>query len=484
MAGFDGISSAEVGLLAATPGPGVRRDSDDYVDGDASTFGAPNRWDDRTQDLDALRDRGAPPLGIDTGAPATPPATAPAACGCAATPRALTGAWLGLLVLAWRRRALGLAALVGCADPAPEPVEATTSCFADADADGFGAAGSDPIPCDAETARGDADCDDGDPWVNPAGTEICGGGDEDCDGLVDDDDPDVADPLAFYADEDRDGWGGAPTTACVLGPEDALQGGDCDDGDPDIHPGAEEQCDEVDRDCDGIAGTDAGASAACALDSCAEALDLFGPGVDGAYWIRVSSGDAALLWCDLSTDGGGWTLGFLRSSSGSGDQGDFGAGEVDLEALSVSPAMASDDPTPRRGWLDLNATAYAELRLTAALYGVETYRSEVIPRAHLRLAFGEPGYLLYGGESPYLWCGGPASYTDAGIGQVDRPPGAPADCKGHGSVGSGWDFSTSTWVNQGLTLCGSDASNWIHGSWGGTYIAYGTPGAAQAIWVR
>ncbi len=41
--------------------------------------------------------------------------------------------------------------------------------------------------------------------------------------------------LAHGADEDDDGW---------------IDEVDCDDGDPEVFPGAEEQCDDRDNDCD------------------------------------------------------------------------------------------------------------------------------------------------------------------------------------------------------------------------------------------
>jgi hypothetical protein len=67
---------------------------------------------------------------------------------------------------------------------------------------------------------------------------------------------------------------------------------------------------------------------------------------------------------------------------------------------------------------------------------------------------------------------------------VDNPPDAPADCRGHGSLGSGWDFSEYTGVNLGLTLCGGDGSAIMTAAPGGGWIYYGGSGAAQALWVR
>ena len=63
----------------------------------------------------------------------------------------------------------------------------------------------------------------------------------------------AAEPTWFYVDEDGDGFGGeAWTEPTREAPEGAVAtGGDCDDADPAIHPGADETCDGVDNDCSG-----------------------------------------------------------------------------------------------------------------------------------------------------------------------------------------------------------------------------------------
>lgn len=105
----------------------------------------------------------------------------------------------------------------------------------DLDGDGFGST---------------LDCDDRDAGIHPGAVEICDGRDQDCNGTADDG---VTDAPLWFADRDGDGHGdiGAPQTACEPPSGTVASHDDCDDADPNIHPGAEERCDGVDEDCDG-----------------------------------------------------------------------------------------------------------------------------------------------------------------------------------------------------------------------------------------
>ncbi len=130
---------------------------------------------------------------------------------------------------------------------------------ADADADGF-------IECvplagwSGGPLAGSGDCDDTQPTVFPGGLEAVDGVDSDCDGLLH--------PLE--RDDDGDGWFEAVPDDAWLGDPD--HGGDCDDGDPAVSPGADEGCDGLDSSCDGLPGpleadVDGDGFVACAYDA-------------------------------------------------------------------------------------------------------------------------------------------------------------------------------------------------------------------------
>jgi len=88
--------------------------------------------------------------------------------------------------------------------------------------------------------------------VTPGATERCNGQDDDCDGTTDE--PDAADATTWYADVDGDGWGDDldTTVSCTAPSGFAADGGDCDDGDASVNPGAIDLCEDgYDDDCDG-----------------------------------------------------------------------------------------------------------------------------------------------------------------------------------------------------------------------------------------
>ncbi len=136
---------------------------------------------------------------------------------------------------------LFLAFALGCEPKDSKPPEDTGPVSMDGDGDGY-------VSVD--------DCDDANPAIHPGADERCDGVDNDCDGEIDEDD--AVDMLDWYLDADGDGWGDQAglTEACEIPSAHVERAGDCDDDDPEIHPGAAERCNGLDDDCDGAVDED------------------------------------------------------------------------------------------------------------------------------------------------------------------------------------------------------------------------------------
>jgi len=190
--------------------------------------------------------------------------------------------------------------------------EVTVPFYRDADEDGYGDPLDVVIGCTPPdgTIAESGDCDDDNADVHPGVEELCDGVDNDCNGVLDADDdflgaPDVscldegvclgtlpscaaasgwvciyppelyeADEVlhcdgfdndcdgqvdeglltTYYLDADHDGAGATGSAVPGCEPPSAryvTTGGDCNDTNPAIHPGAAEVCDGLDNDCDG-----------------------------------------------------------------------------------------------------------------------------------------------------------------------------------------------------------------------------------------
>jgi hypothetical protein len=132
-----------------------------------------------------------------------------------------------------------------------------TTFYADLDRDGYGSRSvgarlgclGDPAP--TGFAAMDGDCDENNEMVHPGATEVCNLMDDDCNGQIDENVP----PVMMWPDNDGDGYygvaAGTPKLGCGNTPGYATRGGDCNDKDAAIHPGATEICNNKDDNCDG-----------------------------------------------------------------------------------------------------------------------------------------------------------------------------------------------------------------------------------------
>ncbi len=126
----------------------------------------------------------------------------------------------------------------------------TLTWYPDVDEDGYGDSDSPLDDCTQPSGyvADGGDCDDEDPDRNPSALEICNEVDDNCDDQVDND----AEPLTFYRDSDGDGYGDPELTEYGCTPSTGYvdNSEDCDDGNIETHPGAQEWCDLIDHDCD------------------------------------------------------------------------------------------------------------------------------------------------------------------------------------------------------------------------------------------
>ncbi len=128
--------------------------------------------------------------------------------------------------------------------------ELRSEFWLDGDEDGYGGPYVPIEACEQPVGYSalEGDCDDQDPNVSPGAEELCNGEDDNCDGVADD-----GQVTVWYEDADGDGYGNPDVFVDDCdGPSGWLvDGTDCDDTDPAINPGATEECDNDDDNCDG-----------------------------------------------------------------------------------------------------------------------------------------------------------------------------------------------------------------------------------------
>ncbi|MSP91234.1 MAG: hypothetical protein EXR79_05465 [Myxococcales bacterium] len=216
--------------------------------------------------------------------------------------------------------------------------------------------------------------------------------------------------------------------------------------------------------------------------SCADILKKQSGAKDGAYWIAGPAGAASLTWCDMTLDGGGWTLVMRMANNGT---------------LGWSSAYWTDDQLlneagPNKVEQDLNSNAKFGAYMTVAgdeirgckgiagaqcvklamggkksAYQVfqENYKSGGISKATAVSWWGDDAgqpHCNGTGLNNHTSKGGPGTYSGARFGVVGNNEN---DCA---TTDSGWGwgvYGTSGNTNCGCGLAAwSVASNCTHGT--------------------
>ena len=233
-----------------------------------------------------------------------------------------------------------------------DDVADATSWYLDGDSDGYGDPNTETVACDppADHVADGTDCDDGNAAVNPGAYEGCSGVDDDCDGLIDDADPDLDVDQFFYDDDDGDGYGDPATlqSLCEQPKGTVTNGDDCDDTDEAVYPGAPDICDGVATDCDnpqeaGLAtffdakGVAVDVSAELAAGTAKAPVAWTAPaagtlGLCAGTWYATITGSEGELWID-----GGGLEDTVLDAAGTGTAIDAGSAErIVVHDLSIT----------------------------------------------------------------------------------------------------------------------------------------------------
>ena len=350
--------------------------------------------------------------------------------------------------------------------------------YFDLDGDGFGAEATALRGCSkpggvvVDLIHTGGDCDDYAADVNPGEYERCDGVDEDCSGVADDG---AVDAPYWFADADGDTFGdyGTTTRDCTQPNGYVSNAEDCDDLDPARRPGAQETCNLVDDDCNGLhyLGGDQDAPDAAHIT-------VFGASAEGR------TGDAVAFLGDQNADGSDEiVIGVPNDDTYGVDAGavyiTYGRAHRDIVDLALAGAETDAAPyariysDPRRGQFgqvittgDFNGDGIDDLAAAAPmdnLAGAQSGRVYVFFGPLVGDHFTEDADLTYDAAARHSWTGGALASVDLdNDGYDELVIGAPRFSQGTAYRGGAFIVYGATDMVSG-NLASGDADAWFLG---------------------
>ncbi len=223
--------------------------------------------------------------------------------------------------------------------------------------------------------------------------------------------------------------------------------------------------------------------------SCKDLLAKAPASKDGAYWINPDNSTPYQVWCDMTTDGGGWTLAMrFKNDTKLGYSSTLWTDKNVLNedgGASVDPSLNANAKlgsfvnlagTTLRGCKGVTDNCfkqdYGAAKPLQALFN-ENFKSGGPSRSALVAAFGDDGSQPYcngTGINNYNGYSGPGTYSAARFGLVGNNEN---DCA---TTDSAWGFGVYG-CSDAAQSCGAGARFWQSGACGGN-CTQGT------LWVR